>query len=84
MTKLELIKNITSTIVGIGTGKIVHGIISNNVDTETIVDKTTVFAGSFVIGGMAAEATKAYTDRMIDEVADLFNSIKTPTVVVLT
>jgi hypothetical protein len=79
MTKLELLKTITSTIVGIGTGKIVHGIISTNVDTESPVDKTTVFAASFVIGGMAAEATKQYTDRMIDEVADLFTSIKTPT-----
>lgn len=78
MTKLELLKTVVSTIVGIGTSKIVHGIISSNVETDSPVDQVTVFAGSMVIGSMVADATKTYTDAKIDEAANWIKSIKTP------
>lgn len=79
MTKLEMFKTAASAIVGVGTSKIVYAIIRNNVPTKTPVDKVTVAAGSFVIGGMAADATKKHTDKMIDELVDTYNKIKNQT-----
>lgn len=76
MTKLELLKAVVSSIVGIGTTKIVKDIISNNVEIDTPVNQVTVVAGSVVIGAMAADATKEYTDAKIDEIAALFKSMR--------
>ena len=76
MSKLDLIKKITSTIVAVGTGKITYAIIRNNVETENIVDQVTVAAGSFAIGGIVAKASEQYTNQMIDEVAEAINNIK--------
>lgn len=70
MTKLELAKIVTSTIVGAGTGKIAGSIIRNHVQIETVVDTVTVGSASFVIGMMTADATKSYTNAKIDEAAD--------------
>ncbi|QPL14703.1 hypothetical protein SEA_SCHWARTZ33_58 [Gordonia phage Schwartz33] len=77
MLNLNTIKLITSTIVGLGTTKIVTTIIKNNVNPETIVDTVTITAGSFVIGGMVADASKKYTDETIDKIADAIVSLKT-------
>lgn len=68
MNKIDLAKKIISTIVGIGAGKIVSGIIENNVDTTAVTSKVTVAAASTVIGFAAADATSAYTDKKIDEI----------------
>lgn len=76
MLNLNTIKLVTSTIVGIGTTKIVTTIIKNNVQPETIVDTVTITASSFVIGGMVADATKSYTDDTIDKIADLVSTLK--------
>jgi hypothetical protein len=69
MTKLEITKLATKTIVGIGTGKIVHGIIATNVPSGGIVTKVTVIAAAIVVGMMASEKTEAFTDQKIDEAA---------------
>lgn len=79
MLNLNTVKLITSTIVGLGTTKIVTTIIKNNVNPETIVDTVTITAGSFVIGGMVADASKAYTDKTIDSIAEAVTKIKTST-----
>lgn len=67
MTKLQIAKQIASTIVGIGTTKIVSAIIQNNITPDKVIDKVTVVGASVVIGSMAADATKTYTDAKIDE-----------------
>lgn len=69
MTKLEMFKTAVSGIVGIGTSKIAHQIISNNVTPENAIDKVTIAAGSIVIGQMVAEASKKHTDKTIDDIA---------------
>lgn len=79
MLNLNTVKLITSTIVGLGTTKIVTTIIKNNVNPETVVDTVTITAGSFVIGGMVADASKAYTDKTIDSIAEAVTKIKTAT-----
>lgn len=76
MKKIDIAKNVTSTIVGMGTTRVVNGIISNNVPTETAIDKISVAASSVVVGSMATAATKAHTGKMIDELVEAFNSVK--------
>lgn len=76
MLNLNTIKLVTSTIVGLGTTKIITTIIKNNVDPQTAVDAVTITAGSFVLGGMVADASKQYTDKTIDNIADAIKSLK--------
>lgn len=79
MLNLNTIKLVTSTIVGLGVTKIVTTTIKNNVNPETVVDTITITAGSFVIGGMVADASKKYTDETIDKIADAVVSLKKAT-----
>lgn len=76
MNALDFAKSAASMIVGIGTSKIVHSIIDNNVETAKAIDTVTVAAGSLVLGSMAADATKKYLDAKIDGAAAWFHSIK--------
>lgn len=69
MNKLTIIKKVVSTIVGIGTTKIVQGIIENNVDTSNIAAKVSVAGASAVIGMAASDLASEYTDRKIEEAA---------------
>ena len=73
MDKLEITKKVAGFIVGTGTTKIVYAIIHNNIDPEKITDKVTVISASVVIGGMAKDATKSYTDAKIDELATFYD-----------
>ena len=77
MTKLQLVKTATSFIVGAGTTKIVSGIIQNNVSPANAADKVAIAGAAFVIGSMAADATRRYTDSAIDEVVNAYqNAVK--------
>lgn len=69
MKKLYLAKTVVSTIVGAGTAKIVSAIVQNNTDPETVTDKVTITSGSLVLGMMAADISKRYTDAKIDDIA---------------
>lgn len=68
-SKLGVAKILISGVVGIGTGKIVGKVIKNNISADTLVDKVTVTAAAWVIGAIATERTKAYTNDMIDDLA---------------
>ena len=72
---LSLAKFAASAIVGIGTGKIVGAIIKDAVKPEKLIEKITVGAASWVIAGIATEATKKYTNEMIDDVAKAVNAV---------
>lgn len=76
MKALEIAKYAASTVVGVGTSKIVHSIIDNNTEAEGAVDTVTIAAGSIVIGSMAADATKKYLDEKIDAAVAWYHSIK--------
>lgn len=79
MNKIKVLKVIVNFIVGVGTTKIVYGIIKNNTDPENTFDKATIGAGSLVVGSMAGDATKSYTDTKIDDLAKAFQAKKTKT-----
>lgn len=73
MKKLDIVKAVTTFIVGAGTTQIVNGIVTSNTAPEKVTDKVAVKGASVVIGMMAADATKSYTDEKIDEVAAWYN-----------
>lgn len=76
MKKIAILKKAVTTVVGIGTAKIVREVIKNNVDTETVASMVTVTAASAAIGGAVSELTQQYTDRQIDELVDFIQKIK--------
>ena len=73
MKAVAIAKKIVSTIVGIGTAKIIKDVIENNVDTDTVYQKVTVGAASVTIGYAVSDMTSEYTDRKIDELVNLYN-----------
>lgn len=72
MKSVAIAKKIVTTIVGIGTTKIIKSMIENNVDTDTIYQKVTVGSASVAIGYAVSETTSEYTDRKIDEAVALW------------
>lgn len=78
ISKTDIAKNVVGLIVGAGTAKITKRVISNNIEPEKKVDKVTVTAASLVIGSMASDATRKYTDAKIDEIVDWWAKNVTP------
>ena len=80
---IAIVKKTVTTIVGIGTTKIIHDMIENNVDTDNVYQKVTVGSASVAIGYAVSETTSNYTDRKIDEAVALWKkhvtNRKTPT-----
>ena len=68
---VSIAKLAVSTVVGVGTSRIVKAIITNNVarGDMSLIEETTVVASSYVLGAMAADATKKYTDAKVDAAA---------------
>lgn len=79
MKKIEILKKAVTTVVGIGTAKIVREIIKNNVNTETTFQRVSVTAASAAIGGAVSDLTKQYTDHQIDEIVALYQKIRNRT-----
>lgn len=75
-TKLDIVKAAATFVVGAGTTKIVAGVIKNNTNPDNLADQVAVASAGFVIGSMAANATKDYTDKTIDQIAELYHSIR--------
>jgi hypothetical protein len=72
MKSVAIAKKIVTTIVGIGTAKIIKDMIENNVETDTVIQKVTVGSASAAIGYSVSEITSEYTDRKIDEAVALW------------
>jgi len=67
MTKTEIAKALTSCVVGFATSTVVKEIVKNNTDPEKVADKAAVIIASYVLGAIAADASKKWTDSKIDE-----------------
>lgn len=72
MKSIAIAKKVVSTIVGIGTAKIIKDFIENNVETDALHQKVTVGSASVVIGYSVSEMTSQYTDKKIDEAVALW------------
>jgi hypothetical protein len=66
MNNLDLAKHVASTVVAFGTSTIVGAVIRNNVQPATTFQKVSIPAASFVIGSIASDLTKNYTNEKID------------------
>lgn len=74
MTKLDVTKIVVTTIVGFGASKIASSICLNNTQPDNIPDKVMIHSAAFVVGMMASEVTRKYTNAKIDEIADWYNT----------
>ena len=70
MNKINAFKLAARVIVGAGTATISKSIIQNNVQPSNPWETITVAAASVVIGSMAMEAARTYTDAQIDIVVE--------------
>jgi heme O synthase-like polyprenyltransferase len=77
MTKTDLAKRVVTVIVALGTSRIISGIINNNAAPQTNIEQITVRAAGYVVGAMAADAMKKYTDAKIDEIVSWCEKEKT-------
>jgi hypothetical protein len=75
--KLAIAKLVVNFAAGAGVSKVVNDIIRNNTTVETTNDTFKVWAGSVVIGSMAADAGSRHVNAKIDAVADWFEARKT-------
>ena len=66
MTKTEIAKKLVGFVVGVGTAKIVKEIIKNNTTPDKVTDKAAIIVASYVLGAIAADASKEWTDAKID------------------
>lgn len=72
---LKAVKFVASGIAGMGTKKIIQGVIEQHVKTDTLVEKVTVTAASWVISGFVTAAIKKYTDDSIDNTVKVVTDI---------
>lgn len=76
MDIIAVAKKAVTFAVTVGVSKIVSDVISSNVEMEKPHHRVTVPIASFAIGGAVADAASDYTDKFIDEIADLAVQIK--------
>jgi site-specific DNA-adenine methylase len=76
MNKLEIAKKALTITVGLGVSKISATIIKNNVQPENLFQQVTVGAGAVVIGMMASDASKTYTNTKVDELVAAWSDAK--------
>lgn len=74
---IHFTKLAASAIVGAGTTTIVGSIIKNNTNPETTSQKVQVTSAAVVIGMMAADKTKEYTNAKIDAAVAWYADLKT-------
>ena len=67
MTKTEIAKAVSTFVVGQTTASVVREIIKNNTDPKKVTDTVAVLVASYVIGAIAADSAKKWTDSKIDE-----------------
>lgn len=73
----EAVKFVVTGIVGLGTGRIVKQVIKHNTPVpEKRHQRVTQTAGAYALGGLAADATRARTNRQVDHLFDLFGGLK--------
>lgn len=74
-TKTEIAKSIVGFVVGIGASRIAKNVIEKNTDEEErLHNRAATYSASLVIGAMAADASKSYTDAKIDEIVEFWET----------
>lgn len=76
MNALQITKFAVGLVVGSGVSSIVHTAIKNNVQPKNLLQTVKIGSASLVLGAMAADATKNYTNSKIDEMIESFKSMR--------
>lgn len=79
MTKIDLIKGLATFIVGSATATVVKEIVKNNVSPDKVTDKAACIIATYVLGAIAADASRQWTDTKIDELIEYVRKIRTGT-----
>lgn len=66
MSKIDILKQGVGLVCGLGITQIVNGIVASTTKTDTLYQKTTVSAGSFVIGMVVSDVIREKTDKKVD------------------
>lgn len=76
INKTDIAKRVLATAASMGSGKIVHQIVKNNVTTTTKTEQVTVAVGSFALGGAVAEVAANHMKRSVDEIVEAVKAVK--------
>jgi hypothetical protein len=74
--KVGLVKLGLKILGGLGTSKIINGIVQNNVITETTAQKASVWVAKFAIVNIVANAVEVHTDHAVDESIDIYHKVR--------
>ena len=70
-SKIDIVKTAVGFVVGFGASRIAKTVIDKNTDEEErLHNRAAVASAQLVVGMMAADAARSYTDRKIDEVVE--------------
>jgi len=77
MSKLEMIKLGLTTLAGVSTSFTVKTVIANNLeDPQSAADAVRLGVGTVMCGVLAAQAAREYTDKLVDEVAEIVQKVQ--------
>lgn len=71
-TKTDVAKAVTGFVIGACTTTVVRALIRQNVALDKTADKVALAVGTYVLGAIAADATKEWTDAKIDELIEQY------------
>ncbi len=80
VVKMLATRGVAKSVIGFvaagGASLIAKEIIANNIDEpETLIGKIKVAAGVVVVAGIVRDASKAHTDKKIDQIADFVTEV---------
>jgi len=74
-SKTDIAKSVVGFIVGFGASRIAKNIIDRNTDEEErLHNRAAVASAELVVGMMAADAARKYTDAKIDEIVEFWET----------
>lgn len=76
MSKIAIVKKIAKPVVGWSVSFAVANIVRNNVAPKNRIQNVEIWVASIVIGAMVAELAETYSQKMIDEVVELYKQIE--------
>ncbi|QZE10610.1 hypothetical protein SEA_BILO_35 [Streptomyces phage Bilo] len=74
-SKIDIVKTAVGFVVGFGASRIAKAVIDKNTDEEErLHNRAAVASAQLVVGMMAADAARSYTDRKIDEAVEWWDA----------
>ena len=76
MNKTKIAKIVVKNVVGWSTSFTVANALRNNVNPSTPIEQIEVWVGSVAVGAVVAEATEAWSSKIIDDITAAWTSSK--------